>query len=170
MERVAARYGPAFAAIERPGNSLESHVRWQHQLGRAMLEIDGGHMMVVFLRRGGRHVATIKLEPDDQQDKYVLMEHVAEEVVTTDADEATVSSEIWMAEAPQDEALAWVRPSDRSDRSEGLVTYGANREGETFTLVTPFDRVDGKVVLGETEETDDIYPNALLPILRAWGG
>jgi hypothetical protein len=170
MERVAARYGSAFAGMGKPGDSLESRVRWQHQVGRALLKTDGGHIMVAFLFRGGQLLATIKLEPDDQQDKYVLMEHLAEDVVTSDADEVNVSSEIWMADAPQDEALAWVRPADRSDRTEGLVTYGVNREGETFAVVTPFDRVDGKIVLGEIEEMDGFYPNALLPIRRAWSG
>jgi hypothetical protein len=170
VEKVAARYGSVLDGIEKPGNSLESRVRWQHQVGRALLQADGGHIMVAFLFRGGQLLATIKLEPDDQQDKYVLMEHLADEVVTRGADEVNVSSEIWMADAPNDEALAWVRPADRSDRIEGLATYGVNREGQAFTVVTQFDRADGRIVLGEIEEMDNIYLNALLPIRRAWSG
>jgi hypothetical protein len=169
MDKAAARYGPAISAIARPDNSLSSRVRWHHQMGRVMLEHDGHHMLVMFVFRGGRPLATIVLEPEDQQDKYVLMEHVAEDILTYDADEVIVSGETWHAPAPADEALAWIRPADRADRSEGFVTYGVNREGRCLTLATPFDRVDGKLVLGDIAASD-VYPNALLPIRRAWGG
>ena len=96
------------------------------------------------------------------------MGHVAEDLLTYDADEVLLSAEVWMAPAPEDEALAWVRPADRADRSEGFVTYGVNRAGRSLILSTSFDRVDGRIVLGDIEESD-IYPNTMLPVRRAWG-
>ena len=169
VEKAAEHYGPALTAIGGPDNSLESRIRWHHQVGRAVLENDGHHIMVMFAFRGGRRLATIVLEPEDQQDKYVLMEHLAEDILTYDADEVIVSGEVWMAPVPEDEGLAWVRPADRADRSEGFTTYGVNREGRSLTLTTSFHRVDEKTVLGDIEASD-IYPNAMLPVRRAWGG
>jgi hypothetical protein len=169
MDAAAERYGPALDAIAKPDNSLQSRVRWYHQRGRVILETDGHHIMVAFVLRNGRPVARIVLSPEDQQDKYLLMEHVADEVVTLDADEVIVSGEIWMARAPNDEPLGLVRPGERADRTEGLTTSGVNRAGQALMLITPFGRVDDKIVLGEIGESS-VYQNAMLPIRRAWGG
>ena len=127
-------------------------------MGRAILQSDGYHSTAMFLFRKGQPLATIELKPEDQQDKYVLMSHAAEDILTYDADEVIVSSEVWMAPAPEDKALAWVRPGDRADRTEGFITDGVSRQGKSLTLATPFDRIDGKIVLGEIEASDR-FPN-----------
>lgn len=167
MGRVEARYGDSIRRLGRPGDSMEERIRWYHGLGRTMLEADGYHIMVMFVFRGGRPIASIRLQPEDQQDKYVLMEHVADDLLTYEADEVIVSGEVWMAPMDTDVERAWVRPADRKDRIEGFVTYGANQKGSSLTLTTEFDRVDGKIVMQDIQESG-VYPNALLPIRRAW--
>jgi hypothetical protein len=166
-ERAAKHYGPALDAIPRPADSLESRVRWYHQTGRVILATDGHCITVAFVYREGRLVSRIVLSPQDQQDKYLLMEHIADEVVTLGADEVIVSAEVWMAVAREGEPLSLVRAGDREDRMEGFATNGVNRAGQALMLITPFSTAGGKTVLGEINE-DRTYPNLMLPIRRAW--
>jgi len=166
-ERAAQHYGPALDANPKPGNSLESRVRWYHQIGRVILATDGHCTMVGFVYREGRLVARTVLEPEDQQDKYLLMEHLADEVVRLGADEVIVSAEVWTARAREGEPLGLVRAGDREDRTEGFATNGVNRAGQAIILITPFSKAGPKTVLGDTNE-DRTYPNLMLPIRRAW--
>lgn len=166
-ERAAQHHGPALDAIPKPGNSLESHVRWYHQIGRVILATDGRCTPVAFVYREGRLVTRIILSPEDQQDKYLLMEPTADEVVTLGADEVIVSAEVWMAVARKGETLGLMRAGDREDRTEGFTTSGVNRAGEALMLITPFSTAGGKTVLGEINE-DRTYQNLMLPIRRAW--
>jgi hypothetical protein len=166
-ERAAQHYGPALDAIPKPGNSLESRVRWYHQIGRVIVATDGHCTTVAFVYREGRLVTRIVLSPEDQQDKYLLMEHIADEVVTLGADEVIVSAEVWMAVARKGEPLGLVRAGDRDDRTEGFTTSGVNRAGEALMLITPFSTAGGKTGLDEINE-DRTYPNLMLPIRRAW--
>jgi hypothetical protein len=166
-QRAAQHYGPALDAIQKPSNSLESRVRWYHQIGRVILATDGQCTTVAFLYREGRLVTRIVLSPEDQQDKYLLMEHVAEEVVTLGADEVIVSAEVWMARARKGEPLGLVRAGDREDRTEGFTTNGVSRAGQVLILITPSSTAGGKTLLGDISE-HNTYPNFMLPIRRAW--
>ncbi len=168
-ERASQHYGPGLDAIPKSGDTLESRVRWYHQIGRVILETDGSCTMVAFLYREGRLVSQIVLSPEDQQDKYLLMEHVAEEAVTLGADEVIVSAEVWMATARKGEPLGLVRAGDREDRTEGFMTNGVNRAGQVLVLMTPFSTAGGKTLLGDISEHNR-YPNLMLPIRRAWEG
>lgn len=166
-ERAAQHYGPALDAIPKPGNSLESRVRWYHQIGRVILATDGHCTMVAFVYRDGRLVARTVLEPEDQQDKYVLVEHLADEVVRLGADEVILSTEVWMARARDGEPPGLVRAGDQDDRIEGFTTGGVNRAGEAIMLITRFSKAGSETVLGDINE-DRTYPNLMLPIRRAW--
>jgi hypothetical protein len=166
-ERAAQHYGPALDTIPKPGNSLESRVRWYHQIGRVILETDGHCTMVAFVYREGRLVARTVLEPEDQQDKYLLMEHLANEVVRLGADEVILSAEVWMAKEREGEPRGLVRAGDRDDRIEGFTTNGVNRAGQAIMLITPFSKAGAKTVLGDINE-NRTYPNLMLPIRRAW--
>jgi hypothetical protein len=164
-EQAAQHYGSALDAIPRPGNSLEARVHWYHQIGRVILATDGHCTMVAFVYREGRLVARTVLEPEDQQDKYLLMEHLADEVLRLGADEVILSAEVWMAIAR--EPLGLVRAGDRENRIEGFATNGVNRAGDALMLITPFSKAGGKTALGDINE-DRTYPNLMQPIRRAW--
>ena len=166
-EKAAQHYGPALDDLPKPSNTLESRVRRYHQVGRVILETDGHCTTVAFVYREGELVARAVLTPEDQQDKYLLMEHLADEAMRLGADEVIFSAEIWMAAVRDGEPLGLVRAGDRDDRFEGLATSGVNRDGKSLMLITPFSKVGGKPVLGDVSEQIH-YPNLMLPIRRAW--
>jgi hypothetical protein len=133
-----------------------------------VLAIDGRHQTVLFTVREGQQVGANRLVFNDQQEKYLAFEAAARTVAMQAIDEVIVSGEVWIAEAvPDDDLLRHVRPGDREDRAEAFVTYGANRDGESLTLISEISREDGGLVFGQPEQSD-VYPNALDPIRRVW--
>lgn len=165
--KVRDRYGNLFDK-PFPGASLDERVRSHHEIGRRMLEIDGHHQTIAILLRGGRRVGINALQAGDQQEKYLMMEALAQDVLQRDADEVILSTEVWMAVALQaDDPQAQKRAGDRMDRSEAFVTYGVSRQGPNLTVMTPFSREGERIRLG-VSHTDTTVPQALLPILRAW--
>jgi hypothetical protein len=164
---VAARYGPYLAGLLEPGGTLESHVRLLHDMGSTILSSSGHYSMDMYLFREGRLVATLVLQPRDQQDKFMLVAHAAEDVKRVDADEVVSSAEVWMAPWPGDETNEWVWPAERPDRAEGFITTGVSRTGRAYGLTSPVQRGSGNITLGEAEASD-LFPNYLLPVRRAW--
>jgi hypothetical protein len=167
LKRAEERYGAAFAAVGQPDNTFISRVQWHHDLGRAILERDGHHILVLFLFRSGNRLQSIVISPRDQQDKFALMEHIADDVIASAADEVIVSGEVWMAEAGEGEEMMFDRPGDRADRTEGFVTYGANRLDEGITFLSPFARRGNAIELQDAETVDG-FPNPLRPVRRSW--
>jgi hypothetical protein len=167
--RVEQRYGDAIRAIPRADRSLASQVGWFHAMARVLLERDGYHATMAFVRRDGRTIQTITMTPDDQNDKYLLMDRLARVVDSTAADELIFVTELWLAVMvePSDPRVA-LRPAERQDRLEALSTVGLNRSGEMIEFQSMFSKEDDQVVLSESESVEQVAPFAFEPILKIW--
>lgn len=62
-----------------------------------MLEVDGHHVAIALLLSRGVVADYMVLEIGDQQEKYLMLESVATNVLATGADEVILTSEAWMA-------------------------------------------------------------------------
>ena len=123
--RVAEKYGAAIADAGHPGESIAGRIEWFHGVARGMFTLDGRHIFVAFLFRRGSLVGTVQLEPEDQPDKYLMIDGLVQRVVETDADEVILTSEVWTAKAVDaSHPDAGLRAGLRSDRREGLVLGG----------------------------------------------
>ena len=167
LEKAGERYGLPMGQLAVGDTKFPTRARRYHDVGRTILQKDGYHVTVVFMFREGVPVASVTLAPEDQQDKYVLMSHLAEDAITLGADEIVLSTEVWLALLSADPSIVDLRAAERSDRMEGFTTESIARGASGLSLVTPFSRVDGNIVLGETfEEVGD--PLSLVPIRDAW--
>lgn len=142
-----------------------------HSVAKRMLEVDGSHGTFAWLHRDDHQVATLLLDPEDQQDKIVKIRRLATAVERTGADTVIFTTEIWLAvQLDRQDPRARLRASDRDDRSEALATYMLRLEGDHSTWITTFGRDgNGDVVLGETDEEEALPPTPLFgPVLRVW--
>jgi hypothetical protein len=126
--------------------------------------------MTAFVRRASRTIRTIAMNPEDQQDKYLLMEKLARVVRSTGADELVVTGEMWMAPVVDpDDPRSTLRAQEREDRTEVLATTGVRRTGETRSLHSPFRHEGSQVVLSEPAPAVQLAYLPFLPILKVWG-
>lgn len=164
------KFGAGLSAIARPEDNLKDRVRWYHEQARLFLSVEGGAASVAFLLRRGRLLQTIDVQPDDQPDKWVLMERLAALVTALGADEVVMTNEVWWASpvSPDDPRFS-LRAGQREDRLEALQTVGANAEGMIFDAVTPFGRVGDRIVLDPPAYGSPVLALFLGPVLKAWG-
>lgn len=170
LATAEVRFGAGLAAIARPEDDLRDRVRWYHEQARLFLSVEGNAASVAFVRRQGELLRMIGMEPEDQPDKWLLMERLAALVATLGADEVVITNEVWWASpVPADDPRFGLRAGEREDRGEALQTVGANVDGLIFDAVTPFTRVDGEVVLDSAAYGSPAVALFLGPILAVWG-
>lgn len=142
-----------------------------HRLGRKFFAVDGYLVTIAWLLREGRMLRQISMEPEDQREKYLSIESLAEQVESLGADEIVFTTELW--EAPALEAgdrRAALRPSERDDRREALGTYALRRNGEFRFWRSSIERDGSDVRLGEitVTEGEENTPFFLAPVIRVW--
>lgn len=165
---VEAHYGSNLVGPPPIADDVESLARWHHSIGRRMLEVDGHHVTFALAFRDGRQVGITALAARSHEEKYLLMESVAKDVLVTRADRVVITGEAWIAPEVQDDGPPpSPRAADREDRMEALVTYGAGSGGVTVIIASRFQRVDGKVELSPAAALAG-DPQILAPILRVW--
>lgn len=168
LRQVEERYGEMFRDVRQTGDTLLDRVRWHHEVGRRMMEIDGGHRTIGKLYRSGQSIGIVGLDAEDQHAKYALLELFAADAAGKAADEVILSSEAWMAhELPSGDERSALRAGQRWDKGEAFVTYGMSRAGDVIALISVVERENGKLVLSDPTE-QKVMPNVLLPIRRAW--
>jgi len=171
VEEVEARYGDMLRSIPRPDGTFLGRVKWHHAVARGMFLRDGGHVTVAFLFRNGQRIDMLQVEAEDQQEKYILLEDLGRQAASIGADEVILTAESWTASprpaSDPDEAL---RPSERKDRGESVVTQALTRDGQTATLLSRVVRSGNRVELGDVAEAAGGWPLMLLPTWRAWHG
>jgi hypothetical protein len=162
-----ARYGDLSFGIPRAG-TFEARVEGYHAIGRRLLEVDGHHNAMAFLLRRGVRVSTRIIAIADQQEKYLMLEAIANDVLAWGADEVILQSETWIALLlPENDPQAPLRAGDRTDRGEAFVTEGVSRRNGPLTLITLVERHGRRLFLSPAQR-DTTMPQILLPIRRAW--
>jgi hypothetical protein len=140
-----------------------------HEKGRMMLAVDKEHAMIAWLFRDGEPLTQLRLEPEDQRGKYLVMDAVASEAQKLGANELILSAEAWEAPAvDRDDARANMRATERDDRTEAFLTHLVTQDGRSLTLRSRIERSDsGEVELADPEDVDDVPP-LMRPLLEAW--
>jgi hypothetical protein len=170
-DEVLERYGPPFPITDPPKDaSAFGLAEAFHKWGRKMLLADGGHVTITWLLRDGRPLQQISLEPEDQREKYLAIEEIAEVVDRLGADELIFSTEAWEAVlVDEDDVRAELRLGEREDRAEVFVTYALQRGGECRVWESRMERTDHGLQLADTTTHED-SPLFLAPVVRVWEG
>ena len=141
-----------------------------HHFARNVLVADRYHVTIAWLMRDGAQVAQTVMQPEDQQDKTMMLRSLAVEADRLGADELIFTSEAWEAPVvePDDPRFA-LRPGERDDRGETLVTYAVARGGPCHTWHSRFARdSDGTIVLEEAKHGIGDPQPFLEPLLAVW--
>lgn len=168
---LAERYGVAGDTAATEPASLPEAARHFHQQARKILQVDGHHNMMAWLFRGRDLLLPLEMFPEDQRAKFLFNEHLAHEVDRLGADALILTAETWLAAMVDEGPDADRRAGERGDRSEGLVTYLARRDGQVSVWLSLVTRDgDGTPVPGPTSETEcraDGAP-ALAAVFDVW--
>jgi hypothetical protein len=139
------------------------------EVAKQMLRREGYLIPSVFLLRGGKLVQLSQLRFDDQQQKFLIWQRVADDVRRHGADGLVFISESWLLRDPR--TMRGVRPSEAADREEAIHVFAAKSTGEVRSLVTPFSHgLFGKIKIEETREVGEVAVNFFTPVRDVWRG
>jgi hypothetical protein len=165
---IAERYGDLILPSLPDGDAVDQAMTF-HAWGKQMLAQDGYHAPHAFLLGPGGHATVVRMLPDDQQGKDVMMERLAQEVLHQGSSSVVFTTETWLAPMmPAIDPRAQIRARDRADRSEALVTYALTRNGRARTLLTRFTRPKGRVRLQKTVDQDGADMAFFAPLRAVW--
>ncbi len=170
LEEVKERYGPFVEALpketKRPRN-LKELAKIFFEWGKHILEVDGHHISLVVFISPDYSMSFMELRPEDRSEKYLMWSKVAEEIKRNGAKTILAISEAWVA--PQDQQFCY-RPAEESpNRTEGLHLCAASANGEEFSFVCRFKRIDGRIIFDETNIIEGKNSFFLEPVRRVWG-
>jgi len=137
-------------------------------LAKRLLVKDGAHATIAFLY-GPDGATAIRLEAEDQAQKYLAIQRVADKIRVNGADRLIYIAEVW--EAAEDSLEPGQRPRDFPERTEALWVLALSAEGPEASRqwYTPFSRGPSEeIVLGETTSGWIAFPQFLMPVLMAW--
>jgi hypothetical protein len=164
---IMARYGEINIELPSPDYSIFKKTAYDlFQLARILLQKDGFHSFCIFPLLPDNRREMIQLLPENQGDKYRMMREVATRIARAGATGVIVISEMWSAK--YDPAHPLRHASESPNRAEELRLYAISKEGEEFSLVAPFSRIEEKIVIQETVEQDIGDASFLEPIRRIW--
>ncbi len=171
-EELLERYGPGLPSDYRPrGKGVFGIAEFFHVSGRRFIVIDGYLETVAWILKDGHPLLQVAMRPEDQREKYLAIASLAEEVDRLGANELVFTTEAWEAPAvgPDDER-AELRPGERKDRTELMVTYALRRGEKCRVWASRISRTEsGEIELGEmTEREEDAL--FLQPVLKVWEG
>lgn len=139
-------------------------------VAKRMLLADGEHVTLAMLFSSATGKSSILgLAPADQQEKWLMIQSVADQVRVTGADHLLFITETWSA--PEDLLALGQRPVDSPDREEGLLVIALSVAGaeKSMQWFTPFTRDgEGGIVLGETKSGWIMFPQFLVPVMTVW--
>jgi hypothetical protein len=165
---TAERYGDLILPSLPAGDAVDQAMTF-HTWGKQMLAQDGHHVPHAFLLGPGGQATIVRMLPNDQQGKDVMMERLAQEVLHQGSNAVVFTTETWLAPmVSADDPRARARARNRADRSEALVTYALTRDGRARTLLTRFARPKGQIRLERTVEYDSVDMAVFSPLKAVW--
>jgi hypothetical protein len=154
---------------ERPRTELVELARDLNRTARSVIEEDGEHAAMFFLRFDDGDVEAHLFDDAERPVGETRARVMAEAARSPGADAVAFVSEAWSArpEAIPDGGGA----GDALDARDVLLLAAVDRRGNTLVLETPISRrADGTVELGDTEEYGEEYRvNVLDEVRNVWG-
>jgi hypothetical protein len=169
-EELLDHYGPELPSGQRPREKgVFGMAELFHISGRHFLLVDGYLETVAWVLKDGHSLRQILLRPEDQREKYLAIASLAEEVDSLGANEVIFTTEAWEAIAldPDDER-AELRPGEREDRTELMVTYALRRGEKGRVWSSKINRTEsGEIRLDEMSFREE-QVLFLQPIVKVW--
>lgn len=166
-KQVIEKYGlNSFSASKKSGDDFQDRANTYFEVAKNALRIDGYHMFIVMLFTKNNHAIFLDLRPEDQSDKYRMWRSIASEVKRIRASSMICISEVWTATLTSGDRFQ--HAAESPNRKEALNLISASEDGRGLVLSAPFERINGKIVIGQTNESDLAGVNAIAPILAAW--
>lgn len=164
-ERIGGIGLPALDPISNVPGFMET--------ARRVMNKDGYHDTLCFLYRGNEVAAMRKLQFNNQQEKMLSFEHVAELVESTRSDGVLVIGEMWVAvqtEKEKELGTVFFPARDRLDRMEALSVYAVTRDGRQAEQLCMVERgPNGEAQCEEPGPVEfNVLTNTALPIKRKW--
>lgn len=166
-EKVAKHYGfdkNMEPSKTKPKKLLEEAEHW-FSCGKTILVKDGYHLPIVLL--GEPNPAIIQMRIDEEVDKYVMWEKIAEDVAVSGAESLIFISEAWLR-VPEEKLRQKNYPYIPR---EGLNLIAVSKAGEFVSIIAEFKR-DGDSIhfLKEdvTEKESPIEARFLEAVRKVW--
>lgn len=166
-EEAAKRYGINVDFGHGDGQDLRSQARTFFALARRMFLHDGHHVFVIIILKNGAPISIREVRIEEHGQKYVFMRSLANDVLRMGGDAVLTISEVWFAEADQNDR--YLRVADKPGRQEALAATLVTKDGEPLRLQATISRKGDEVTLGETFESEGGVHYAFAPIYAAWG-
>jgi hypothetical protein len=169
-QAMQERYGIDQWEAPPAGADLVARATAFHHFGRNVLAADGYHLMIAWLLRDGARVVQTVLQPENQQDKTMMLHRLAVQADRLGANALILTTEAWEAPLVEgDDPRVGLRPGERDDRREALITYAVARDGQCHTWHSRFARdSDGTIVLEEPNHRVEEPQPFLEPLLAVW--
>lgn len=154
-----------------PGMPLSERARVMHEWGKQILKVDRYHRSLAWMFRGENAVPQVHaMDPEDQQDKIMMIRLLARDIEEAGADGLIFTAETWHApEVPSDDPRFDLRAGEREDRLEALVTYALVRGGPHQMFFTPFSRSEaGDIEFSDTSKNELNHVPIFDAVLRVW--
>lgn len=163
-----ARYFGDSTSVQRTDSppSLKELSEMLFEQAKRVLQVDGYHILVVFLILPDHSARLIRLTPEDQSEKYLLWRSIGLEVKRCRAIALITISEVWTA--PFDVQRPYVHAAEREDRGEALNLVALSKEGDEIVLVSPFHRDGDTITFEDTIIESSGTLNFLEPVRNAW--
>ena len=167
-KKAAERYpmNPA-EVMGRDYESEEAIAAAYFEMVRSVFLKDGYHLPFLFLFRGRKCVRMFPTPAENQQQKYLLMRSLANEVVRYGADATILVDELWMA--PASDLAPYQRPAELPTRREALMLALVTKTGEPVDFIAMINRDGDTVSLGETSIIRGGAAFMFAPFYEAWG-
>jgi hypothetical protein len=167
-EEARKRYRFNVDELPRPTSSDPLDlVPFYMEIAKGILKRDKWHAEFAFLLHPGG-LATLTARPADQQEKYLFMNDVANEVRRLGATGVVLIADTWWLENP-DDLPKGKRPGEVKERREGLMVMGLRSDGERRVRFTSYRRRLGRIQFDDAVEVGADQSFFLAPVLRAWG-
>jgi len=168
-DKIIKRYGglPTLTPTEK---EIKSDLKKQALIflkqAKKCLKKDKRLATVAFLVGEKNEATIIELRYENYEDKYLMWESVAKEVLKRRAVAIITIGEIWSA--PVNPENLEMRPQDSPERKELINVSGLSKEGESFRISVPFYRRWGKIYFKEQVLEENPTLNYLIPIKKVW--
>ncbi|HYE61328.1 MAG TPA: hypothetical protein VD997_04975 [Phycisphaerales bacterium] len=147
-------------------STLEERAGHLLAVAKMFMETDGFYVPMAFLFRGPELLWQGVLHFPNNAFKHLQWDNLRRQVLRTGATEIAVVSEGWKASL--NPKVPDLRAEDAPDRRETLSVDILNSKGESFTLLSMVERVDGKAVVRPPEKLE-MMGYYLDPVRQAWG-
>jgi len=147
-------------------SELSKKVKFLLQTGKIIFKTDGYHHPVIFLFNKNGSIAINRTIFNDNEDKYLFWEKIADEVRKCNYFSVIVISDTWVSKF--NEKAPMLRAEDDPKRTEALQAAGIDKWGNSTVITAPYTRTSEEIIFNENIIDENSKIGFLEPIRRVW--